>query len=82
MRDNINSMKISSIVEVLNDTPLAQRVGYVLEEIGGKPANPLHKWLKQREIHTIKLEPSLKPGLENNQKWSININTTIEADEV
>ncbi len=82
MRESINSVKIPRIVEVLNDTPLAQRVGYILEEIGGKPANPLHKWLMQRETHTVKLEPSLKPGITNNQKWSININTTIEADDV
>lgn len=82
MKNKLNINRLPRLANIHNDTPLVQRVGYILEEIADKPAVPLHKWLKQRDAQIIKLEPSLKPGQKFNKKWSVNVNTNIEADEV
>lgn len=83
MKEKINSKKLSIIAEIYDDTPLAQRVGYLLEEFGERKSTAqLQKWLQSKNHNFIKLEPSLKPSTVQNSKWSININSTIEPDEV
>ena len=83
MKEKLNGKKLPVVAEVYKDTPLMQRVGFLLEKFDSKMAAlPLYSWLKQRDHHFIKLEPSQKLGDDQNSRWSININTTIEPDEV
>ncbi|MBC7421198.1 MAG: hypothetical protein H7328_10765 [Bdellovibrio sp.] len=82
MKDKINAKKLPAIAEIHNDTPLVQRVGYLLEKFGGKSEQPLLRWLKNREVYLVKLNPSLKVGKKNIRKWAINLNSNVEPDEV
>jgi predicted transcriptional regulator of viral defense system len=82
MKEKINSKKLTTLANIYNDTPLIQRVGYLLETVGGKSSESLKKWLSRREMHFVKLEPSLKSGGKKNNKWFIDINFSIEPDDI
>jgi predicted transcriptional regulator of viral defense system len=83
LNERIDGKKLPEIAEIYRDVPLCQRVGYMLETFGGrKLIAPLHKWLMNREINTIKLYPSANFRAGINSKWSININAKIEPDDV
>lgn len=83
MTENIKGNKLPAIAEIYNDTPLAQRVGYILETFSNRKASAsLHKWLKEREVSLIKLRPGVDSKQEINSKWSLDINAHIEPDEV
>jgi predicted transcriptional regulator of viral defense system len=82
MKEKVNPKLLPSLAEIHNDTPLVQRVGFMIELYGKKPVAPLQQWLQRREVHVVKLEPSKGLSTKNNVKWSININSQIEADEI
>jgi predicted transcriptional regulator of viral defense system len=82
MKEKVNIKLLPKLAEIHNDTPLFQRVGYMLESFGGKSATPLRQWLKNRDIQLIRLEPSKKKSTKNNNKWAVNINVQIEADDI
>ena len=82
MKDKIDTRKFTVIADIYNDPPLAQRLGYLLEKIGGHSATPLQIWLKKRSINIVPLEPSAKQSKKINSKWSINLNVKVEPDEV
>jgi predicted transcriptional regulator of viral defense system len=82
MKDKLNSKRLPALAEIHNDTPLTQRVGYMIEGIGKKQVAPLYQWLRKRELKLVKLEPSMKLGTKSNKKWCININVKIEADDI
>lgn len=83
MAENIDGKKLAPIAGIYNDVPLTQRVGYMLDTFGNRKASMfLHKWLKNKEVSLIKLRPSAGAEREINAKWSLNINTEIEPDDV
>jgi predicted transcriptional regulator of viral defense system len=82
LNEKVNTKLLQKLAEIHNDTPLVQRVGYLLESFGEKNAASLQQWLKGRDVQVIKLEPSKKIGVRNNKKWSVNINVQIEADDL
>ncbi|HRK07173.1 MAG TPA: type IV toxin-antitoxin system AbiEi family antitoxin [Pseudobdellovibrionaceae bacterium] len=83
MANTISANKLPAIAEIYNDVPLAQRVGYMLDRFGDRKTSiNLYKWLKGRDVGFVKLRPSMKEKRETNTKWSLNINTSIEPDEV
>ncbi len=82
MREQIKPKRLLLLAEIHNDTPLFQRVGFMLELFGKKNGAPLQQWLRRRPVQVIKLEPGGKTGTKNNAKWSININSQIEADDL
>ena len=83
MAENINGRKLPAIADIYNDVPLTQRVGYMLDTFGDRKASgALHKWLKDKEVSLVKLRPNVKENRATNSKWSLNINTKIEPDEV
>lgn len=82
MNEKVNTKFLPKLADIHNDTPLVQRVGYLLESFGKKTATPLQNWLKKRRVQVIKLEPSKKMNSKNNTKWSVNINVQIESDDL
>lgn len=83
MAENIDGKKLPSIAEIYSDVPLTQRVGYMLDTFGNRKASTfLHKWLKDKELSLVRLRPSASAKRETNTKWSLNINTQIEPDDV
>ncbi len=82
MQESINSKRLLPLANLLNDIPLIQRVGFVLEFVGKHDTKPLQEWLKSKELHLVKLEPSKKNTGSINKKWQININSEIEVDDL
>lgn len=82
MKEKVNPKLLPPLAEIHNDTPLFQRVGFMFESFGKNPLTPLHQWLSRRDVHIVKLEPSKGLSHKKNVKWSINVNTQIEADEI
>lgn len=82
MKEKVNPKLLPQLAEIHNDTPLVQRVGFMFESFGKYPLAPLHLWLSRRDVHIVKLEPSKELSLKNNARWSINVNSQIEADEI
>jgi predicted transcriptional regulator of viral defense system len=78
----INTQFFGKLAEIHNDTPLFQRVGYLLEIFGKKNADSIQRWLKKRSYHVVKLDPSKERGSKINKKWAININLKVEADDL
>lgn len=82
MKEKINPKLLPALAEIHNDIPLAQRVGFLFESYGQKKVPLLYQWLQRREVHTVRLEPSKPLSKKNNTKWSININSQLEADDL
>lgn len=82
LKEKVNTKRLPKLADIHNDTPLVQRVGYLLESFGKMNVASLQQWLQNRDVQVIKLEPSKKISAKNNAKWSVNINVQIEADEL
>lgn len=83
MTKTINGKKLPAIADIYNDVPLAQRAGYMLDRFADRKASThLYKWLKDKEVSLVRLRPNMKEKHDTNTKWSLNINTIIEPDEV
>lgn len=82
LNEKINSKLLPKLADIHNDTPLAQRVGYLLETFGEKNITSLQQWIKKRDAQVIKLEPKKSMSKRESHKWLVNINVEIEADEV
>jgi predicted transcriptional regulator of viral defense system len=81
MKDKINGKKLPPVAQVYNDIPIAQRVGFLLDTYGNKKsAIPLQDWLTDKDVPLVKLNPMSSSKGDQNIKWSINVNTTIEPD--
>lgn len=80
----INSENLAKIADIYNDTPLAQRVGFLLSKYGSvKNISRFHSWLKTRDCSFKKLSGNRKgPELERNKKWFVITDIEVEPDEV
>lgn len=80
----INSENLAKIAAIYNDTPLAQRVGFLLSKYGAvKSISRFHAWLKTKDCSFKRLSGNRKGReLERNKKWFIITDVEVEPDEV
>lgn len=80
----INVTKLGKIADIYNDTPLTQRVGYLLEKFGSvKSISEFHNWLKTRDCSFKRLSGKRNgEELARNQKWFLIVDIEVEPDEL
>ena len=84
MVNEIDTKKLSKVADIYDDTPLAQRVGYLIEtQLARVSMVDLHQWLKQRSCSLVRLSGKRKgKEIERNKKWQIIRDIDVEADEI
>lgn len=82
--NKINTNNLLKIADIYNETPLAQRVGFLLEKYGSvKAMSEFHNWLKTRDCSFKRLSGNRKgQELERNKKWLLIVDIEVEPDEI
>ena len=67
------------VIAERNDTPAAQRLGFLLEKAGAiKLSEAVHDWLNRRRCSVVDLDPGASVGTVD-ARWHLRINTALEA---
>ena len=71
-----------SVVRASGDLPNAQRLGYLLERVRGRPqAKALHEWLGRQSPHVVPLRPGRNAnGALEDQRWHVRVTEPIEIE--
>ncbi len=78
----MNAKKLASVAEVFALTPIAQRLGYLLDAYAtNKLTKDLHLWVEEQNPRWTPLRPGYKgKKSEKNEKWHIVVNEEVEPD--
>jgi len=78
----LDPKRLLKVVRASGDLPNAQRLGYVLERVRGRPqAKALHEWLGRQSPHVVPLRPGRNTnGAPEDQRWHVRVSEPIEIE--
>jgi hypothetical protein len=79
LRARVGRQDLLKVIAEWDDTPTAQRLGFLLEKAGAtKLAEGVHGWIVQRRSSVVDLEPGPDVGPVDT-RWNVRVNTALEA---
>ena len=78
----LDPRRLLKVVRASGDLPNAQRLGYVLERVRGRPqAKALHEWLGRQSPHVVPLRPGRNTnGALEDRRWHVRVSEPIEIE--
>ncbi len=78
----LDSKRLLKVARASGDRPNAQRLGYILERVKGRPqAKALHGWLERQAPRIVPLRPGQTiAGATEDHRWRVSIAEPIEVD--
>ena len=78
----LRSRELSRAVKVSNDVPNAQRLGYILNQVGANPLSlPIHRWIERQNPRMISLRSGCNaPDSEPDERWHILVDQVLEVE--
>lgn len=78
----LDPKRLLKVVRASGDLPNAQRLGYVLERVRGRPqAKVLHEWLGRQSPHVVPLRPGRNTnGALEDRRWHVRVTEPIEIE--
>lgn len=78
--ERLNASKLANAAALV-PVPWAQRLGYLLDLVGGEAqTTALAELVRQRAREYVPLATGVRHGKERSTRWRLHINATIEAD--
>ena len=74
--------RLLKVVRASGDLPNAQRLGYLLERVRGRPqARALHEWLGRQSPRVVPLRPGRAVnGAVEDQRWHVHVTEPVEIE--
>ncbi len=74
--------RMLKVVRAGGDVPNAQRLGYLLEMVRGRPqAKAIHEWLKRQSPRAVPLRSGrTTTGVEEDRRWNVLVTEPIEIE--
>jgi len=78
----LDPKRLLEVVRASADLPNAQRLGYLLERVRGRPqAKALREWLERQSLRVIPLRPGrTAAGAAEDLRWHVSIAEPIEVE--
>ncbi len=78
----LDPKRLLKVVRASGDLPNAQRLGYILEKVRGRPqAKALHEWLEHQSPRVVSLRPGRTgAGATEDRRWHVSITEPIEIE--
>ena len=78
----LDPKRMLKVVRAGGDIPNAQRMGYLLERVRGRPqAKAIHEWLKRQSPRAIPLRPGrTATGAEEDRRWHVLVTEPVEVE--
>lgn len=78
----LNPKRLLSAVRTAGDAPNAQRLGYLLERVRGRPqAKAMHEWLERQSPHVVPLRPGrTTAGATEDRRWHVLVAEAVEVE--
>ena len=78
----LDPKRMLKVVRAGGDIPNAQRLGYLLEKVRGRPqAKAFHEWLKRQSPRTIPLRPGRTvAAADENRRWRVLVGEPVEVE--
>ena len=78
----LDPKRLLKVVRTSGDLPNAQRLGYLLERVQGRPlAKALHEWLGHPSPRIVLLRPGRNAnGAVEDQRWQVRVTVPIEIE--
>ena len=78
----LDPKRLLKVVRASGDLPNAQRLGYLLERVRGRPqAKALHEWLGRRSPRVVPLRPGRNAnGVAEDRRWHVCVTEPIEIE--
>ena len=82
LTEKMDARRLAELAKLEGDLPNAQRLGYLLDHVGGsKAAAALAAWIAEQRPRFVSLRPDRSSRLaEKNDRWRVLINEKIEVD--
>ncbi len=78
----LSARRLLAAVKVAKDVPNAQRLGYILDQLGYKSlAEPLHKWIKQQGTRPVALRSESREAEGREEgRWHVLVGRELEVE--
>ncbi|MBU0718877.1 MAG: type IV toxin-antitoxin system AbiEi family antitoxin [Planctomycetes bacterium] len=78
----LDSKRLLIAVRTVGDVPTAQRLGYLLERVRGRPqVKALHEWLERQSPHVVPLRPGrTAAGAAEDRRWHVLVTEPVEIE--
>ncbi len=78
----LDPKRLLKVVRAGGDIPNAQRLGYLLERVRGRPqAKAFHEWLKRQSPRAVPLRPGrTAAGAKEDRRWYVLVGEPVEVE--
>lgn len=78
----LSPKRLLTAVRTVGDVPHAQRLGYLLERVRGRPqAKAMHEWLERQSPHVVPLQPGQTAGgATEDRRWHVLVAEPVEVE--
>ena len=78
----LDPKRLLKVVRASGDLPNAQRLGYLLDRVRGRPqAKALHEWLRRQSPRIVPLRPGRNAnGAVEDRRWHVRVTESIEIE--
>lgn len=78
----LDARRLLAAVKVTEDAPNAQRLGYILDQLGeSRLTVPLHKWIERQGVRTVPLRTESRVPVDlEDERWHVMVNRELEVE--
>jgi predicted transcriptional regulator of viral defense system len=81
LANRINAHGLLAAVKIVGDLPNAQRLGYILDRVGGrKLTDPLRRWVEHQSPRPVFLQPTHGDEAKPDRRWHVLVDHPLEIE--